>query len=268
VSIDFPVLPHRILDPRPLGNNAILARLTYPLGVENHAALDAETRYKRLLLARGCAQYLRGIHPEWEKGLVTGYDSVLIPLEPTQHNMRATLSWLQELGESPEFAKYLRGYLEVGGLNPARRHRIPVVYGGEYGEDLEEVARLKGLSIEEIIRLHSSATYSVYIVGFTASYAYMGALPPEIDLPRLARPRTRVRRGTVALAAGMTGIYPLDMPGGWRLLGYTPLSVFEPECEPPSRFQPGDLVQFFPISAKELEQYQHNNHNLDSSLEQ
>ncbi|MEI7555034.1 5-oxoprolinase subunit PxpB [Candidatus Chlorohelix sp.] len=267
MSTDFPVLPHRILDPRPLGNNAILARLTYPSGAENHAALDATTRYKRLLLARGCTQYLREIHPEWEKGLVAGYDSVLIPLEPTQPNMRATLSWLQEVGESPEFAEYLRHYLAGGGLNPARRHRIPVVYGGDYGEDLEEIARLKGLSIEEVIRLHSSAIYSVYIVGFTAGYAYMGALPPEIDLPRIARPRTRVRRGAVALAAGMTGIYPLDMPGGWRLLGYTPLSVFEPICEPPSRFQPGDLVQFFPITAKELDHYQHNIHNLDSSLE-
>ena len=129
---------------------------------------------------------------------------------------------------------------------PRKRKQIevPVSYGGEHGIDLETVARHCQLQIEDVIRIHSERTYTVFMMGFTPGFPYMGKLDDAIRMPRLETPRTRVPAGTVAIAGSQTGIYPIDSPGGWQLIGWTPLQLFNPESETPFLFSPGDEVKF------------------------
>jgi KipI family sensor histidine kinase inhibitor len=146
-----------------------------------------------------------------------------------------------------EIQKWLRGKLaqiEKADLRRPRQIEVPVRYGGEYGVDLEFVADYHHLQVEDVIRIHSSQTYSVYMMGFTPGFPYMGKLDDAIITPRLETPRTRVPAGTVAIAGSQTGIYPIDSPGGWRLIGHTPLQLFDPASESPFLFSPGDEVRF------------------------
>ncbi|RLC77330.1 MAG: allophanate hydrolase [Chloroflexi bacterium] len=129
---------------------------------------------------------------------------------------------------------------------------IPVVYGGEFGPDIEFVAKHNGLSVEEVIRLHSNATYTVYMIGFVPGFTYLGGLPKRLATPRLPTPRTLVPAGSVGIAGEQTGIYPIDIPGGWRLIGRTPLKLFDPHREPPVLLKPGDKVRFVPITEEEF----------------
>lgn len=125
-----------------------------------------------------------------------------------------------------------------------RQVEVPVRYDGEFGIDLENVARHLHLSVEDVIRIHSEKIYTVYMMGFTPGYPYMGKLDDALIMPRLETPRTRVAAGTVAIAGSQTGIYSVDSPGGWRLIGWTPLKLFDPESDSPFLFSPGDEVKF------------------------
>jgi 5-oxoprolinase (ATP-hydrolysing) subunit B len=122
-----------------------------------------------------------------------------------------------------------------------REHSFEVRYGGA---DLDGVAVLTGFSVEEVIRRHSSATYTVAFLGFSRSFPYLAGLDPAIVVPRLATPRTSVPAGSVAMGAGYTGIYPMSSPGGWQLLGHTDAVMFDPAIDPPSVLSTGDLVRF------------------------
>lgn len=132
-------------------------------------------------------------------------------------------------------------------LPPARTIEIPVHYGGECGPDLESVAALHGLTPDDVIRIHSGATYMVYFLGFVPGFAYMGGLPDELETPRLPSPRTRVPEGSVGIAGSQTGVYPFPTPGGWRLIGRTPLAMFRADGENMSLLEIGDEVRFRPI---------------------
>jgi KipI family sensor histidine kinase inhibitor len=125
-----------------------------------------------------------------------------------------------------------------------RRIEVPVKYGGEYGPDLESVAAYHSLQAEDVIRIHSKRIYTVYMMGFTPGFPYMGKLDDAIVTPRLEVPRTNVPGGSVAIAGSQTGIYPVTSPGGWRLIGYTSLKLFDPKSESPFLFSPGDEVKF------------------------
>lgn len=125
-----------------------------------------------------------------------------------------------------------------------RQIEVPVRYGGEYGPDLEFVAAHCSLQIEDVIRIHSERIYTIFMMGFTPGFPYMGKLDDAIITPRLETPRTRVPAGTVAIAGSQTGIYSIDSPGGWQLIGWTPLKLFAPESESPFLFSPGDEVKF------------------------
>jgi KipI family sensor histidine kinase inhibitor len=129
---------------------------------------------------------------------------------------------------------------------------IPAVYGGIYGPDLEEVAKYHQISPEEVIRLHCSKPYLIYMIGFMPGYPYMGELPEALVTPRLKTPRLFVPKGSVAIAQRQTGIYSMDSPGGWQILGRTPLELFDPEKDPPALLQMGDFVQFYRISEEEF----------------
>jgi len=133
--------------------------------------------------------------------------------------------------------------------------RIPVVYGDLYGPDLEGVAKYHGIPQEEVIQLHCSKPYLIYMIGFMPGFPYMGELPEALVTPRLKTPRVTVPAGSVAIAQKQTGIYSMESPGGWQLLGRTPVKLFIPEENPPALLQMGDLVQFYPISKKEYEEW-------------
>jgi KipI family sensor histidine kinase inhibitor len=131
----------------------------------------------------------------------------------------------------------------------ARRWRIPVCYEDDYAPDLPEVARLTGLSPQEVVRLHSSAHYHVYMLGFLPGFAYLGDLPAALALPRRADPRVRVPAGSISIATSLTAIYPYESPGGWHLIGATPIRFFEARRMPPALLAAGDQVLFEPIDA-------------------
>jgi inhibitor of KinA len=128
-----------------------------------------------------------------------------------------------------------------------REVEIPVVYGGEFGPDIGFVAAHTGLSEEEVVRLHTSVTYTVYMLGFAPGFVYLGGLPEALATPRLPTPRPSVPAGSVGIAGLQTGIYGLSTPGGWRLIGRTPLTMLDLNRQPPTLLQPGDRVRFVRI---------------------
>ncbi len=132
---------------------------------------------------------------------------------------------------------------------------VPVVYGGERGPDLDWVAEHLRMSADEVIRLHTGTVYRVYMIGFTPGYPYMGELPEGLAPPRRSTPRTRVPRGSVGIAQRQTGIYPVDSPGGWQIIGWTPIGLFDPLRRPPSLLQMGDAVKFVSVGPEEAEEW-------------
>jgi inhibitor of KinA len=129
---------------------------------------------------------------------------------------------------------------------------IPVCYGGAFGEDLEALARSRNLTVEEVIAIHCAASYHVHMLGFVPGFAYLGGLDARIAMPRRDTPRPRVHAGSVAIAGEQTCVYPLDTPGGWQIIGRTPLQLFTPDASPPCLLNAGDTVRFKPISAQEF----------------
>ena len=137
-----------------------------------------------------------------------------------------------------------------------RNIRIPVCYAPPFAPDLEELAAAKNLTVEEVVRLHSSKTYRVYMIGFLPGFPYMGPVDERIATPRKSSPRTNVPAGSVGIASGQTGIYPLASPGGWNIIGRTPVQLFDTKKKEPVLLQPGDRVTFFSITENEFENYQ------------
>lgn len=155
-------------------------------------------------------------------------------------------------------ALYDRIDAEAGRERPAasemsRPIRIPVLYGGDGGPDLGAVAAFARLSEAEVVQLHTATTYRVFMLGFVAGFAYMGTVDPRIAMPRQTTPRVKVPLGTVAIAGVQTGIYPATTPGGWQLIGRTPLKPFDPARTEPFLLKAGDAVQFFAIDGVEFE---------------
>ena len=170
------------------------------------------------------------------RGLVPGRSSLLVEFDPLA------------VGADDLFQLLVEGP-GVGQLPPQGRRvrRIPVVYGGEHGPDLEDVAALAGLRPSEVVELHASTELRVLFGGFAPGFAYLGEVAEPLRVPRLATPRTRTPAGSVALADGMSGIYPADLPGGWQVIGRTPLRLFDAHREPPAYLLPGDAVRFQPM---------------------
>lgn len=129
---------------------------------------------------------------------------------------------------------------------------IPVCYGGELGPDLAFVAAHNGISPEEVIRRHSGVAYRIYAIGFAPGFCYLGGLDPRIHAPRLTTPRLQVPAGSVGIAGSQTGVYPLTSPGGWQLIGRTPLRLFALERTRPIPYQPGDAIRFRPVTVEEF----------------
>lgn len=135
-----------------------------------------------------------------------------------------------------------------------RQVEIPVCYGGEFGPDLHEVAAYHGLSPEDVIRIHAEGEYLVYMIGFMPGFPYLGGLSQKIATPRRHTPRLKIPAGAIGIAGSQTGIYPLESPGGWQIIGRTPLRLFSPECNPPCYLEAGDRIRFIPVTADEFRQ--------------
>ncbi|MEP7081466.1 MAG: 5-oxoprolinase subunit PxpB [Chloroflexota bacterium] len=187
--------------------------------------------------AQALAASLRHAQIPWLVGAVPGLSSLLVEFDPrlveaadVERELRASL------GSPPSVS-----------AAPGRHRTIPVVYGGELGPDLEEVAAMAHLLASDVVRVHADAELRVLFDGFAPGFAYLGDLPDALRVPRLATPRTRTPGGSVAIADAMSGIYPADLPGGWRVIGRTPIALFEPRRDPPAYLVPGDTVRFAPI---------------------
>lgn len=143
---------------------------------------------------------------------------------------------------------------------------IPVLYGGAYGADLQDVADYAGLTPETVIQLHTAAEYRIYMLGFLPGFVYLGGLDPRIACPRLETPRTKIHAGAVGIGGEQTGIYPLASPGGWRLIGTTPLRPFDNNRTPPILFSAGDYIRFVSVSEAEYKTIEQQVQNGTYSL--
>lgn len=133
--------------------------------------------------------------------------------------------------------------------------KVPVLYGSDFGPDIETVAKHNGLKIEDVIKLHSEAEYLVYMLGFTPGFTYLGGMNNKLETPRLANPRVKIPEGSVGIAGKQTGVYPIESPGGWQLIGRTPIKLYDPKRENPILLKAGDYVKFIPITKDEFNNF-------------
>lgn len=126
--------------------------------------------------------------------------------------------------------------------------KIPCCYGARFGLDLADMEKLTGLDRDEIIAIHSATDYKIYMLGFLPGFVYLGGLDKRIEVPRLKTPRVKIRKGAVGIGGNQTGIYPMDSPGGWRLMGATPIDLYDENREPPILLAAGEYIRFVPIS--------------------
>jgi inhibitor of KinA len=215
---------------KPLGDSSILIQL----GDEIDPALNQRVHALDALL-----QNIPGIVET-----VPAYCTLLVHYDP----------FVLTYNETSDQLKEKLTLLDDATHRPSRHLEIPVLYGNASGPDastglstsLESVATTLALSSSELIRLHSEREYTVYMMGFTPGFPYMGTLNEKLIMPRMSTPRTHVPAGSVAIAGSQTGIYPVDSPGGWHIIGHTPLKLFDPTSETPFFFAPGDVVKFIP----------------------
>lgn len=188
----------------------------------------------------------------WEGVLdvVPTYRSVTIHVDPLCVDLDTLTNWLLQLPKSSHHA-----------MPSGKHHRIPVLYGGEGGPDLHDVAAFAKLSAADVIRLHASVLYRVYMLGFSPGFPYLGLVPEPLAMPRLPTPRITVPAGSVGIAGTQTGIYPISTPGGWRLIGRTPIALYRPHSATPFLLNPGDLVRFEPIEQQEFDRLRRETHD-------
>ncbi len=161
----------------------------------------------------------------------------------------ATVHYLPHLLEYAALVQLLRPLTETqGGAGPfGAPVEIPVLYGGPWGPDLEEVAAHCGMTPEQVIAAHSAPCYRIYMLGFTPGFPYLGGMDPRLATPRRKEPRIRIPAGSVGIAGNQTGVYPIESPGGWQLIGRTPLRLFDLGSDPPILLQAGRSIRFVPI---------------------
>jgi KipI family sensor histidine kinase inhibitor len=193
---------------------------------------------------RAMAQLLMQQPPKGVQSVVPAYRSLCLTYDPAATTPGAVKDHLAQM----------EGRLTDASLSPPMVVEIPVCYGGKGGPDLAFVAEHAGLSEADVIRLHSAVDYPIYMIGFAPGFCYLGGLDERLSTPRLATPRTMVEAGSVGIANSQTGMYPSASPGGWQLIGRTPLRLFDPGRTNPFLYQPGDRIRFVPISEDEYQQ--------------
>ncbi|MFN3535278.1 MAG: 5-oxoprolinase subunit PxpB [Desulfatiglandales bacterium] len=212
-----------------MGERALLAYFGEGIQLETHRYITA---MKEALEGLG--------HPAIVE-IVPGYTSLLILYDPLRIGVGEIIGLISEIRMDSRYDD-----------QETRRVKIPVCYAGEFGPDLDFVASYNSISPEEVISIHSSTNYTVFVMGFIPGFPYMGILPQKIRAPRLETPRLSVQEGSVGIAENQTGIYPTNSPGGWRIIGRTPIKVFHPKRSDPFYLKPGDRVRFVRISEEEF----------------
>lgn len=201
------------------------------------AGVDPQVNEK----VRQLAALLHNSHGHGITAVVPSYCTLSVHYNPLETGFRELTSYLLQLEETIQEAL----------VPQARTVVIPVCYGREFGPDIDFVASHNALSTAAVIELHSSTAYRIYAIGFAPGFCYLGGLDPRLHTPRLDSPRLKVVAGSVGIAGNQTGVYPLTSPGGWRLIGRTPLRLFAPERQNPLLYQPGDTIRFQPVSTEE-----------------
>jgi inhibitor of KinA len=227
----------------PLGDSAVIVRLTDEFSPETslRMVLDA---------ARGLeAAAIPGVTELAPACNTIGvfYDPTRLELAPDGSPFDVLATKIQSVLNAAAF--------ESESEDASRVIEVPVCYDLEFAPDLAEVAVHAGLSEDEVVRRHSAANYQVSSVGFTPGFPYLSGLPTELATPRRATPRTEIPAGSVAIGGTQTGIYPRKSPGGWNIIGRTPLRLFDVQREPPALFQAGDQVRFRQITREEFDSY-------------
>ena len=196
--------------------------------------IDIETHHRVVKLLRHLESEsvpgIRNLHPAYSSLLVT-FDSLKLRHDELEAILRARLERLEHVP-----------------LPEPRQVEIPVCYGGECGPDLDEVAAMHGMTPAQVTELQASATYVVYFLGFVPGFAYLGGLPEALATPRKTTPRKKVPAGSLGIAGNQAGVYPVSTPGGWNLIGRTPVAIFRPDRSDMSLLSIGDSVRFTPIS--------------------
>ncbi|MEW7311718.1 5-oxoprolinase subunit PxpB [Buttiauxella gaviniae] len=204
-----------------LGESAVVLELEPPLSLESQQRIWGLTQ--RLLDAPAVSE------------VIPGMNNITVVLREPQNLALDGIERIQRWWEESEAM-----------VPESRRIEIPVTYGGAFGPDLAEVAAHCGLSARQVVEQHSCVDYVVYFLGFQPGFAYLAGLATELVTPRRAEPRLMVPAGSVGIGGSQTGIYPLATPGGWQLIGHTPVKLFNPADEMPTLLAPGDTVRFVP----------------------
>jgi inhibitor of KinA len=185
---------------------------------------------------------LDGDHPTGVLDIVPGYAAILVIYDAGRSDPAEVHAWLtRSVEEAAAEGGEQRG-------PPARRVEIPVLYDPKVGPDLEPLAAEKNMAVEALVAMHAASLYRCYFLGFRPGFPFLGGLDPRLHAPRLSTPRLRVSAGSIGIGGQQAGIYPVDSPGGWRIIGRTPLRLFDPEGPEPFLVRPGDEVVFAPIT--------------------
>jgi inhibitor of KinA len=209
------------------------------LVVELEERIDPLVNARTIALAEAVMRgQFRGV-----RDVVATYRSVAVHYDPLRVDYDGLVAAIERESHSTQTTP----------AEKASRVRIPVCYGGDLGPDLSEVARFAGMSEDDVVRTHTSGVYRVFMLGFVAGFAYLGIVDERIAMPRRETPRLKVPAGSVGVAGGQTGVYPAETPGGWRLLGRTPVKPFDPNRADPFLMKAGDAVEFYGISREEYD---------------
>lgn len=201
---------------------------------------------------RAMARAMETSRPSGISEIIPTYRSLLLIYDPGVTNPDKLCPLIEHVGNT----------LETVEAEPYRIVEIPVCYGNEFGPDMENIQKAHGLTCQEVILLHSSPEYLIYMVGFTPGFAFLGGLDKKLYTPRLETPRMLVPEGSVGIANNQTGMYPLDSPGGWQIIGKTPLKLFAPDRPNPFLYKAGDKIKFIPISEQKYEMISQKEKNL------
>lgn len=215
----------------PLGDQTIILEIGNEINEETHHRVRAVTAL------------LETDPPQWMTEFIPAFTTVSIVYSPLQVSYDEA---------KMELAALLKKASEIT-LPPPRTIELPVCYGGDHGPDLEYVARHNGLSAEEVIAIHTGASYTVHMIGFAPGFPYLGGMSEKIAAPRKVSPRVTIPERSVGIAGNQTGVYPISTPGGWQLIGRTPTRLFLPDHEIPSLLSAGDTVVFRQITADEYQ---------------
>lgn len=209
--------------------------LSVEFGNEISESINAQIRAFNMALQNSGIPGIVETVPSY-RALMIHYDPGVILYDPLVQKLKSLLNRLDKIA-----------------LLPSDVLEIPVLYGGEAGPDLEFVAQHAKKTPEEVIRIHSAPEYLIYMLGFTPGFTYLGGMSKDIATPRLTTPRVNIPAGSVGIAGAQTGVYPIDSPGGWQLIGRTPVRMYDPDRETPILPQAGQYIHFYPIDQAEFD---------------